>query len=89
MSERHPALSTRACELFGVELPIVQTGMGWVSGANLTAAQLEAADLRFADLRGSCLYQAQLWRAQLADAQLAGAFTAGTLLQSPVRGWAR
>ncbi len=26
------------CELLGVELPIVQTGMGWVSGANLTAA---------------------------------------------------
>jgi NAD(P)H-dependent flavin oxidoreductase YrpB (nitropropane dioxygenase family) len=31
-------LHTRFCELVGVEHPIVQTGMGWVSGANLTAA---------------------------------------------------
>jgi NAD(P)H-dependent flavin oxidoreductase YrpB (nitropropane dioxygenase family) len=34
----HPALRTRFCELVGCRLPIVQTGMGWVSGANLTAA---------------------------------------------------
>jgi NAD(P)H-dependent flavin oxidoreductase YrpB (nitropropane dioxygenase family) len=34
----HPALQTRFCELVGSRLPIVQTGMGWVSGANLTAA---------------------------------------------------
>ncbi len=32
------ALNTRICGLFGIEHPIVQTGMGWVSGANLTAA---------------------------------------------------
>src|SRR5688572_14397320 len=31
-------LHTRFCELVGCRLPIVQTGMGWVSGANLTAA---------------------------------------------------
>lgn len=31
-------LRTRACELFGVEYPIVQTGMGWVAGARLTSA---------------------------------------------------
>lgn len=31
-------LSTRACALLGCRYPIVQTGMGWVSGANLTAA---------------------------------------------------
>jgi len=31
-------LSTRVCELLGCRVPIVQTGMGWVSGANLTAA---------------------------------------------------
>jgi len=31
-------LATRVCDLFGCRLPIVQTGMGWVSGANLTAA---------------------------------------------------
>jgi NAD(P)H-dependent flavin oxidoreductase YrpB (nitropropane dioxygenase family) len=34
----HPALRTRFCELVGCRLPIVQTGMGWVSGASLTAA---------------------------------------------------
>ena len=32
------ALRTRFCDLVGCELPIVQTGMGWVSGARLTAA---------------------------------------------------
>jgi NAD(P)H-dependent flavin oxidoreductase YrpB (nitropropane dioxygenase family) len=31
-------LQTRFCDLVGCRLPIVQTGMGWVSGANLTAA---------------------------------------------------
>jgi NAD(P)H-dependent flavin oxidoreductase YrpB (nitropropane dioxygenase family) len=34
----HPALRTRFCDLVGCRLPVVQTGMGWVSGANLTAA---------------------------------------------------
>jgi NAD(P)H-dependent flavin oxidoreductase YrpB (nitropropane dioxygenase family) len=34
----HPRLQTRFCDLVGCRLPIVQTGMGWVSGANLTAA---------------------------------------------------
>ena len=38
-SSHHAALHTRVCELFGVEHPIVQTGMGWVSGARLTAAR--------------------------------------------------
>ena len=32
------ALHTRICDLLGVRYPIVQTGMGWVSGARLTAA---------------------------------------------------
>ncbi len=39
------ALKTRICELFGVEHPIVQTGMGWVSGARLTAATSAAGGL--------------------------------------------
>ena len=43
--DRHPALSTRACEVFGVRYPIVQTGMGWVSGARLTAATSSAGGL--------------------------------------------
>lgn len=38
-------LSTRATELFAVRLPIVQTGMGWVSGASLTAATARAGGL--------------------------------------------
>ena len=61
MTARHPALSTRACELFGVELPVVQTGMGWVSGAALTAATstagglgiLASATMTFAELEGA------------------------------------
>jgi NAD(P)H-dependent flavin oxidoreductase YrpB (nitropropane dioxygenase family) len=38
-------LATRATRLLGVRLPIVQTGMGWVSGARLTAATSEAGGL--------------------------------------------
>lgn len=38
-------LHTRACDLFGVRYPIVQTGMGWVAGARLTAATSEAGGL--------------------------------------------
>ena len=41
----HPALHTRACELFGVQYPIVQTGMGWVAGARLTSATSAAGGL--------------------------------------------
>jgi NAD(P)H-dependent flavin oxidoreductase YrpB (nitropropane dioxygenase family) len=47
MSEHasHPALRTRVTELFGVEYPIVQTGMGYVSDARLTAATSAAGGL--------------------------------------------
>jgi NAD(P)H-dependent flavin oxidoreductase YrpB (nitropropane dioxygenase family) len=38
----HPALHTRFCTLVGCRYPVVQTGMGWVSGARLTAATSEA-----------------------------------------------
>jgi NAD(P)H-dependent flavin oxidoreductase YrpB (nitropropane dioxygenase family) len=41
----HPALRTPACELFGVRYPIVQTGMGWVSGPRLTSATSSAGGL--------------------------------------------
>jgi NAD(P)H-dependent flavin oxidoreductase YrpB (nitropropane dioxygenase family) len=41
----HPALRTTACELFGVRYPIVQTGMGWVSGPRLTSATSNAGGL--------------------------------------------
>ena len=43
----HPALNTRICDLFGIEYPIVQTGMGWVSKAKLTAATSEAGGIGF------------------------------------------
>jgi NAD(P)H-dependent flavin oxidoreductase YrpB (nitropropane dioxygenase family) len=39
------ALHTRICDLFGVRYPIVQTGMGWVAGARLTAATSQAGGL--------------------------------------------
>ena len=41
----HARLHTRFCDLVGVEYPIVQTGMGWVSGAGLTAATASAGGL--------------------------------------------
>lgn len=37
-----PALQTRLTTMLGVAYPIIQTGMGWVSGAHLTAATSEA-----------------------------------------------
>lgn len=41
----HDPLHTRFCDLVGCRLPVVQTGMGWVSGANLTAATSAAGGL--------------------------------------------
>jgi NAD(P)H-dependent flavin oxidoreductase YrpB (nitropropane dioxygenase family) len=41
----HPALRTPITELFGIEYPIVQTGMGYVSDARLTAATSAAGGL--------------------------------------------
>ena len=38
-------LRTAACDLFGTQYPIVQTGMGWVAGARLTAATSAAGGL--------------------------------------------
>ncbi|WOC11808.1 NAD(P)H-dependent flavin oxidoreductase [Gordonia sp. MP11Mi] len=40
-----PTLSTRFTEMVGVRYPIVQTGMGWVSGPSLTAATANAGGL--------------------------------------------
>src|SRR6516225_5920897 len=36
---------TAACDLFGIDVPIVQTGMGWVAGARLVSATAEAGAL--------------------------------------------
>jgi NAD(P)H-dependent flavin oxidoreductase YrpB (nitropropane dioxygenase family) len=41
----HRVLRTRICELLGIDYPIVQTGMGWVSGARLTSATSAAGGL--------------------------------------------
>lgn len=41
----HPALRTAICDLFGVEYPIVQTGMGFVAVPELTAATSNAGAL--------------------------------------------
>ncbi len=41
----HPALRTRLTELFGIDYPIVATGMGYVSDARLTAAASAAGGL--------------------------------------------
>ena len=54
----HPALRTRLTELLGIRYPIVQTGMGWVSGPELTSATsaaggfgiLAAATMSYAEL---------------------------------------
>lgn len=40
-----PALHTRICKMFGIDYPIIQTGMGWVSGATLTSATSQAGGL--------------------------------------------
>lgn len=40
-----PPLTTELCRLVGVEHPVVQTGMGWVSDARLTAATANAGGL--------------------------------------------
>ena len=47
MSASHPRLNTRICDLFKIEYPIVQTGMGWVSTARLTAATSAAGGIGF------------------------------------------
>lgn len=41
----HDPLRTPFCDLVGIDVPIVQTGMGWVSGARLTAATANAGGL--------------------------------------------
>ena len=39
------AFHSALCDLVGIEYPIVQTGMGWVSGPELTAATANAGGL--------------------------------------------
>lgn len=44
MTDR-PRLRTPICDLFGIDVPVVQTGMGWVAGARLTSATSAAGAL--------------------------------------------
>jgi NAD(P)H-dependent flavin oxidoreductase YrpB (nitropropane dioxygenase family) len=54
-------LHTRICDLFGVRYPIVQTGMGFVSGPSLVAATATAGGLGI--LAGATLSYAELEQA--------------------------
>jgi len=57
----NPVLHTRLCDLVGVDVPIVQTGMGWVAGPRLVSATanagalgiLASATMDFAQLRSA------------------------------------
>ena len=54
----HPALRTPLCDLLGIELPIVQAGMGYVARAELAAAVSAAGALGV--IGGASLTAAQL-----------------------------
>ena len=54
----HAALHTRLCDLVGIEVPVVQTGMGWVAGPRLTSATSNAGGLGI--LAGATMDLAQL-----------------------------
>lgn len=41
----HPALATRLCTEIGIQVPIVQTGMGWVAGPRLVTGTALAGGL--------------------------------------------
>jgi NAD(P)H-dependent flavin oxidoreductase YrpB (nitropropane dioxygenase family) len=62
----HPALRTRVTELLGVQYPIVQTGMGYVSDARLTAATSAAGGL---GILASALMSRQELAQAIADVQ--------------------
>ncbi|MEC7530855.1 MAG: nitronate monooxygenase [Actinomycetota bacterium] len=47
MSEYHPKLKTPFCEKLEIDFPVIQTGMGWVSTARLTAATSSAGAIGF------------------------------------------
>jgi len=58
MTEVRPAVHTPLCDLFGIRHPIVQTGMGYVSDARLTAATSAAGGLGI--LAGATMGQGEL-----------------------------
>ena len=42
---RHPALQTEICDKLGIDVPIIQAGMGFIARAELAAAVSEAGGL--------------------------------------------
>ncbi len=58
MTEVVPAVHTPLCDLFGIRHPVVQTGMGYVSDARLTAATSAAGGLGI--LAGATMSQREL-----------------------------
>lgn len=56
-----PVLHTRVCDLFGIDRPIIQTGMGWVAGARLAAATSAAGGLGI--IASATMHLAELTRA--------------------------
>ena len=71
----HPRLHTSLCDLVGIEVPIVQTGMGWVAGASLVSATAEAGAL-------GILASASAWTAAFAAAITRPPLCAGLPCQS-------
>ena len=57
-------LHTPLCDLLGIDVPIIQTGMGWVAGARLTAATSEAGGL---GVLAAATMDMQMLRAQVAE----------------------
>ena len=47
MDKFHPKLKTPICEKLGIDYPIIQTGMGWVSSSQLTAATCRTGAIGF------------------------------------------
>lgn len=47
MESRNDPLRTRICDLLGIDVPIVQTGMGWVATPELVAGACEAGAFGF------------------------------------------
>ncbi|HSO96021.1 MAG TPA: nitronate monooxygenase [Acidimicrobiia bacterium] len=62
----HPTLHTELCDLCGIRVPIVQTGMGWVAGPRLTAATANAGGL---GILASGTMDFEQLRAAIADTQ--------------------
>ena len=77
-------LRTPVCDLFGTEVPIVQTGMGWVAGARLVAATANAGALGI--LASATMTLPELERA-IASMTENSTVTSRTVPRRPCRRW--